>query len=359
MATLTEAAYYTRTGVKWGVVALVGLMVGRIFFGALIAWWKATHPPPPPPPTVGFGKLPAIQFPDTIQPDLEYSLETVSGTTPVLNDQTAVYFMPIKKANLLALERATEKAANLGFVFNPKKISEEVYQWTKTQPLASSLEINIITGNFEIEVNWQTDPGFLKKKQLPNQTQAAKEISGLLRQARLIPIDLVEGRQEIAYFKVVGNKYVKTVSLSEADFVKLSMFRKPIGEDQLLAVTPESENGIVQVMFSGSTDSGERIVSLIYNYFPVDYLNFQTYPLKASSQAWEELKSGQGFVAAVDDGVEQVIVRRVKLAYFDSFKPQNYLQPVYVFEGDNGFIGYVGAVDEEWIQENPYSQPVN
>ncbi len=45
-----------------------------------------------------------------------------------------------------------------------------------------------------------------------------------------------------------------------------------------------------------------------------------------------------------------VVVRNVYLAYYDSFEPQTYMQPVFVFEGDDNFQALVPAVSQEWIE---------
>jgi hypothetical protein len=34
----------------------------------------------------------------------------------------------------------------------------------------------------------------------------------------------------------------------------------------------------------------------------------------------------------------------LELGYFESFAPQEYYQPIYIFKGDNNFIAYVEAV---------------
>jgi len=38
------------------------------------------------------------------------------------------------------------------------------------------------------------------------------------------------------------------------------------------------------------------------------------------------------------------------MGYFDSVVPQHYMQPVYVFEGDGNFVGYVPAVSKDWVE---------
>ena len=72
--------------------------------------------------------------------------------------------------------------------------------------------------------------------------------------------------------------------------------------------------------------------------------------VKTSAQAWEELKAGEGLVASEHQAREEIVVRRITLGFFDSLEAQTFLQPVYVFEGDNNFVGYVAAVDDAWVE---------
>ncbi|NMB56402.1 hypothetical protein GYA19_00515, partial [Candidatus Beckwithbacteria bacterium] len=52
---------------------------------------------------------------------------------------------------------------------------------------------------------------------------------------------------------------------------------------------------------------------------------------------------------------DKIMIRNISLAYFDSKLPQKYLQPIYVFEGDDNsnreFIAYIPA-----LQNNIYEQ---
>ena len=76
---------------------------------------------------------------------------------------------------------------------------------------------------------------------------------------------------------------------------------------------------------------------------------FATYPLKTASEAWEDLKSGKGFIANLGDNNEGVLkIRRVYLAYYDAGVYTEFYQPIVVFEGDNKFTAYVPAVDSQY-----------
>ena len=68
--------------------------------------------------------------------------------------------------------------------------------------------------------------------------------------------------------------------------------------------------------------------------------------------AFSELQNGQAYIANLglnkDDDVLKI--RRVYLAYFDPDIVTEYYQPIYVFEGDNGFIAYLPAVTPDYYQ---------
>ncbi|MDO8741824.1 MAG: hypothetical protein Q7J11_01620, partial [Candidatus Roizmanbacteria bacterium] len=70
------------------------------------------------------------------------------------------------------------------------------------------------------------------------------------------------------------------------------------------------------------------------------------YPIKTGDQAWTELNNGKGFVVAGTQGQKNIVIKDMKLRYFDPDIYQNYLQPVYVFLGEGDFAAYVPAVKE-------------
>ncbi len=348
MATLTETAYYARKTISYGAIGIVAFFITRGLLLAGIAYYRKLHPPPPPPPTVLFGKLPAIVYPEKSQPALIYRLETVTGSTPDLGDRATVYFMPVRQANLLALDRMKNLAKILNFDSEPEQLSPTRYKWWRDNPLPTALTADIISGSFELLASWQTDNTILTQKNLPDGGQAVYEAQNFLQNAGLLANDLLTGKTTITWLKTDVRDLIKAMSLSEADFVRIDFFRAPIND--LIVYTPNIERGVVSLVFSGNRTTGKRVVELNYNYFPVNYDQSATYPIKSSSQAWEELQANQGFVAGVDPEADNVVVRKISLGYFDSPIPQHYLQPVYVFEGDGNFVGYVSAIDASWIE---------
>lgn len=348
MATLTEAAYYSRNIIKFGVIGIVTLLILRSLVIAGVAYWRKTHPPPPPPPTVLFGKLPALEFVENDYSISSFKLETVTSSTPYLGDRAKVFFMPIRQASLLGLERMEFQASKLGFSGEPEQLSPRRYQWTKDRPLPTTLIADIISGSFSLDVTWQQNSGLLSQKNLPDRAEAIAEAQSILHEAELLPEDLINSGAKVSFLKADVGEMVPAISLSEADFVRVDFFRSPI--EEMLVYAPNPKRGVVSLTFSGSKTAGKRVVELKYNYFRVNYEQSATYPLKTSQTAWNELQSGAGYVAYVDKEVKTAVVRKITLGYFDSAVPQHYLQPVYVFEGDGSFVGYVAAVDALWIE---------
>lgn len=350
MATLTETAYYARQMIKYGGIGLVVFLLLRAGLILGVGYWRKLHPPPPPPPDVLFGKLPGLSFPQETQPILAYTLETVTGTTPDLGDRARVYFMPIRTANLLALDKMKQQVEVFGFKDNPEQLSSTRYRWTSDVPLPAVLMADVISGSFKLEVDWQADANILTGENLPPESQAISEAQDYLQNASLLPEDLLLGQAKFTVLRADVGTLVKAVSLSEADFVRVDFFRAKV--DDLEVYPPNPDRGIVSVLLSGVRTSGKRVVEVNYNYFPVDYEKSGTYPIKTSAEAWAELQAGQGFVARVDENVKQVTVRKIGLGYFDAPVPQNYLYPIYVFEGDDNFVGYVPAIASEWLESN-------
>ncbi len=350
MATLTEFAYHTRKFVKYGGAALIFIIVGRLILNMAINLWKQLHPPPPPPPTVAFGKLPALTFPVSDYDGLfKYQVETPNQKLPVFPDRATIYFMPSIQANLLALDKAKQKAVLLGFTQAPQPFKdEEVYRWVKNEVAARILEMNIISGTFTLTYSWENDPTILSQKNLPGEEQAKIEISNFLQKAGLYEEDLQLGEKKVSYLKTSGRKLLPAVSLSEANFVQVEMFRADI--EELPVLTPDPSKGIISFTLSGAADSQRKIVSVDYNYFPVKYDSFATYPIKTAATALEQLKSGQGFIASWNKSENRtIIIRRVYLAYLDIKQPQKFLQPIIVFQGDDNFTAYVPAVTSQWV----------
>lgn len=351
MTGLTKVAIGARKTIRYGLYFIIFISLGKILLDLSISVYKRIFPSPPPPPTVKFGTLSVIPFPKNgITAKLSYILETPEGGLPTtIPTQAKVFFMPKTNANLLALDVAKEKARAMGFTNDPEQLSDTLYKFTH-QNFPTSLTMNIITGTFSISYDLASDRTPLDLK--PHVAEvAASEFRSTLSAGSILPKDL-DGPTTHSFFKLSDGKLVPALSLSESDVVKVNLFRKKY--DELPSMTGDPNEGNVWAIMSGSQTREQKIIASEYHYYSVDESQFSTYPIKTPTQAYEELANGSAFIADLGlnkDG-DSVKIRRIYLAYFDPEEPTDFYQPIYVFEGDNGFVAYTPAVTVDYYSGN-------
>lgn len=348
MATLTQVAITTRKVVRYSIYLIIFLIVGRIVLGIAVGIIQKLFPSPPPAPTVTFGKLPKLPFPTNKDlPTLTYNMQTPEGSLPTFSTQAKVYFMPIPRADLLSLDKARQEAANLGYTNNPTQISESIYQFSTPDNL-SMMEVNIVTGTFSLGYNLNSDSSPLSSRP-PTADNAGTTAKTFLNRANLLPDDL-SGPVTQEYLKVQNKQLINAISLSEANLIKINLFRKDY--DKLPAVTPNPNQANVWFVVSGDNSPTKQVVGAQFYYYPVDETQFSTYPIRTSSNAFDDLKAGKGYIANLGQNTNgKITIRRVYLAYFDAGVATEFYQPVVVFEGDNGFVAYVPAVTSTYYSE--------
>jgi hypothetical protein len=364
MASLTHVAIVSRKSIRYGIYLLVFLLIARFLVGAGITLYKTIFPEPPPEPEVEFSILPNLPFPDkTVPENITYKLETAEGGLPTFVEQLPVYFMPPIASNIRALEFARQKATALDFEPDGKIIVENVpsvYTFNKRNSPAT-LTMNIVTGVFSINYDLNADPSAIENLP-PDPEKATKDMQQLLKNAGLFREDLISGPTSHEFLKIEGGDIVKAPSQSEADFIKVNLFRKNFAfrDIELPSMTPEYPEANVWFMIAGGSGVQNPIIAAEYHYFPVDEQQSSTYPIKTSQQAWEDLQAGKGFIANLgnnEDGGE-VTIRKVYLGYYDAGQYTQYLQPIAVFEGDNSFIAYVPIVSGDlYGKEAPTETP--
>jgi hypothetical protein len=348
---LSLMAHYGRSAIKYGLIALVVFIVGRFALNTAAQLYRTLNPPGPPAPTMGFGLLPSPTFPAQLPEERpqQLVLETVGQRLPTFGTQARVYFVPGYQPDLLALDQAKQKAAELGFLFEPEKISNQVYRWRQRAPLPASLEIDIVNNLFELKVDWASSVTLLDKKFIPDDKQATSEVRTLLRNIQLNAPDLATASPRIKYLKALAGETRQAESFSTADFTQADLFRNVPGGYP--SVTSEAGRGVIRVLFSGSRNAGERVLFFSSQYYPVVWENVQTYPLQTTNQAWQQLQAGEGYVTNKGTG-NPAVIRNAYLAYYEPPLPNSYYQPVYVFEGDNGFQALVPALDPQVYKSN-------
>lgn len=343
---LTEVAYYTRRIIKWFAIALGILFFLLIVWKPLIKIKNFIIPPLPAKPTVQFGILPALplnKFPKS--KEIQFILQTPTGELPKdLPKIGKVYLMPVLKPSLFDLDRAKRIAKILGFSPNPQEITDVVYRF-KHPDSPAVLDINIVNQTFAISYDLAEDQKLLSLRPR-SEKEAVEAVKTFLSTTGFYPDDLQEGQVTTQLLKVEGGEIREAIALSEANFVKVNFFRKDY--DGLPVISANPLQSTVWFVVAGRTQN--NIIAGEYHYFPIDETQSSTYPLKSVKQAWNELIEGKGYILNGADQT-QAIIRRIQLVYLDLGQPQQFLQPVYVFEDAEGgktIRAIVPAVSEKY-----------
>lgn len=360
--TLTETARLTKRA------AAVLLFLLAAFFTTKSVWVRARtvlFPPQVPPPEVAFGKLPLLQIPGLPLKegaDPGYVVDTKTGRLPTdLPDRAKVYKIMLPTPTHLSSTRAKELASKLGFSEAPQKISSSEYRWENPEE-GKTLKMNITTGNFKLETDIKKLQG-LTPSSPPSTATAVAQAQRFLQNLNLLSDDYLEGRKEATYLKIEGETLRKVESLSEAQLTRVDFFREI---DEQPIVGPKPYEGLIYLILAK-----EEVPFIFFNSWPLDPLQSTTYPIKGVEQVWSEVEQGGAritflapaetdpFISYEPQDPETIFVRRIFLAYFDSDKLQDYLQPVYILEGSARtsdrvqlkFIAYLPAVADDWVQE--------
>lgn len=348
MTRLTQVSIITRKTIRYFLYSIIGIIILRGAILGAIRVYRHFFPPPPPPPTVAFGKMPKLPFPQKDVPsNLQFRLETATGSLPNLPYLAKVFYMPKVSPTLLSLDYAQKKAINLGFDGEQNQITETVYSF-KNSKYPSDLKISIATGVFSISYNLAEDPSPLNKKP-PAPEIAATKARSFLSRANLLAKDL-SGPTKTEPVRLEGTKIIGAVSLSDANFVKVNFFRKDY--DEYPAVTPDPNEANVWLIVSGDSQREKEIIAGEYHYFAVDETKYATYPIKTAQQAWDELVAQKAYIASLGENQDQQItIRRIYLAYYDAGVQTSFYQPVIVFEGDRNFKAYLPAIVDQYYGE--------
>jgi len=343
MTNLTDVTWMIRKGLVYGSIGSVVMAILGI--GVWMAVQRTTIVPPVPTPTPGlaFGSLPPVDFLNSKKRPSSYELLLIEGKPPEATSSAKVYFVPKKAPTLFSRKNAIDLASSLGFTGEPTITNTTMYKYTD-QSSGSMLTIDTPYKYFTYSKGSIEPAGY--KATNPDTTKTLLDTAyGYFSRNGVWNEDLKESR--ITFVVWTGSGFVPDIAQKRTSFVRVGYLNPSAEGSPIVTDDPQLTN--VYVTLATNLDDKREILEAKYQYFAPDINVSSTYPAISGQQAWDELVKGNGYIASSINEGPKAVIRRIYLAYFQPDRYQAYLQPVWVFEGDSGFIAYVPAIDPQYV----------
>lgn len=337
--TLTETATFTKKLLILSAVLLVILIVGGFGYQAYRKYQLSQIPPVEEKPDVKWGILPKTNLPvsGVSSSNYSYTLDTTTGSVPKdLPKLIKVYFVPKLGTTLLSADKAKDLASSFKFTNGPQMLSETKYRFT--DDTGGTFTVDLSSGNFKYKRVLATDSALLQDEFIADDSKISTDFKNFLNSKDLLKDQLKNGRSKVLY-----DKFPQTENLSAT----ISLWQEDV--DKLEIITDKFTTGLIKGVMTKFQNELQKFLELDYTFWQVDQTNFSTYPIKTGDVAFAELQAGQSAVV-IEPLKPRVSITKVSLAYFLSEDYPQYLQPVYLFEGDH-FAAMLPAIIDTYLQK--------
>ena len=346
--TLSQTAILAKQVITISIITIVLGSTSFIGYKIWHAYYLSHLPAVEEKPDTKFGLLPPPDFPGSSvsSSNFSYSVDTSTGSLPKIGIDSGfdkilkTYFIIKSFASLLSSEKSQTLAEKFNIANPPDILSETKYRFKDND---KTLTVDLDTGNFL----YNKEATISGHEVLDSDDKLVSDFEHILNSLGVLNDDLKKGRTKITFLKSSGNDLVSTTLRTEGQAVQISLWPQSIDKKSIF--TPDFNKALVNATVTKSASELSNYISIQFINFPIDTETFATYPIKSADEAYADLKSGKGIVI-LQPAKPQVSISSVYLGYYlsDSYNP--YLQPIYVFEGQN-FVAYVPAVVKEFISQ--------
>lgn len=355
--TLIEITYYSRKFLPVGIIlilvlAIIGFGIQLLFLyfnSQSITQQQSTTQIPLSPI---FDRIQAPIIPEARDPAAyQFILDTFDGTANPEQATSAaqVYFIPQKTASFGFLSKIYLMAQTSGFDTNitQHRLEDKIAVFDDGK---RTLRIDIRNFNFKFDYKLtQDDPLDTAPESLTEQTiisTANTYLSGMDR----YPSDFSAGDTNVIYLAFnPETKQVTTVDrIDQANIAEVDYYLPDLNGYSVVTSTYYNSPHFVMMLLNGGE---QKVIQSTVSYLDRSVDQVGIYPLKTPQQAWEELQGGKGYVVSAKVPEGEVTIKKVFMGYYDPDVYQEYVQPVYVFLGEQEFVAYVPAVTSEYLIE--------
>src|SRR5260370_11452536 len=343
MATLHNATEMTKKLLFW-----LGVGIGCIILLVIIVQFIISLIPKKIiPPTVTFGPLPAIPFPpNTITKNFVFSINTVTGSLPILPDRATVYKVQQPAISLLSLDQAKDLVMRNGFPDNSTKLSDTLYQWQQVNTPFAKISYDIVSLNYNFLTNYLTDPIVAVASNLPDQPGAIESAQNFVTSFNSNVTDIDTAKTQVTRYSIQNATLVPASSIATTQAMQVDFYQKDL--NKIPIYYPNYPHSTMNVVIA-SVNYPNLVAQAKYFHQTVMQDENATYPIKTADEAFKELHDGQAYIANYDGVKTTILIQDMHLAFLASETPQQYLMPIIVFQGNDNFYAFVSAVKDAWI----------
>lgn len=346
---LTELSYYLRKLFPFFLIGLLIILIIFYFFRVLFSYLesqkqKVLYINPI------FGKIQKPVFDNaTSSAQFLFTFDTIEGKPVTATDSAKIFFVPAPTAKFGYREKLYLIAKTLGF--DAKSLQ---YRLNGKEAIfgneKQTLTIDVANFNFTYEYRFASDDAEFRYTSNPTKSTSETKASDFLKSIGRYPEEFARGKTNAIFvYYTPSIKQMRIVEKSqEANAAEVDYYTPDIdGIPVVSSQYPNSHNYVVMSFHSNDI----KVLKAQIRFFEQSQEQIGIYPLKSAEKAYEELRSGKGFVTHFSVETNNVVIKKMFLAYFDKPLYQTYLQPVYVFLGDNDFVGYVPALRDDYFIE--------
>jgi len=305
--------------------------------------FMSLFPKTPDPALVAFGKLPAISFENGIKPpsDVIYKIETVSGDLKEQKSKLKVFEIGKTDVKFGDMSRVNGIAQALQFPTPPILVTNDSATYQDKTDKNKTLQIGILTKNFILKSDYLNNTDLianLEKNEEANKQGAIALLKSLgINQAYYPPEKIT-----LVKYKIDGGKLSEVLTLATTNLERVNFAHADI--DKIPVVYTKYQEPKINVLAANG-----RVLAANVNAADIQLFRFSTYPTRGIAQAFEDLKAGKAIYNKDLNG-KTFNIRDLKMAYLDTDTNESFLQPVYVFVGDDGLEAYVRAISDNYIK---------
>lgn len=333
-------------------ILIIVYYTGQYLLTEGIRFYHSFFPPELPPPAAQYGILPQLrmtQIEMTSNP--EYVLDTSDGRLPVFPDRAKVYRLAERQPNLLSEQQVKDLAENLEFTGTFSRITASEFRWVDGRN-NRVFQGDAVTKNFFLETP-ATRLGTLVTE-VPSITEAdsISQVTGFLRSRGLFSQTDLENLvfnaipTQVAFGQIRQDRQ----TTGAPRLMRINVHREIVNVDPRNNETkhrilgPNPRDSLVNFTVANHRDVF-RFPIINFTYWEVDYEESSEYYIANINEVWNAVTQNRGIVSYLNTesgdfynpittpSISRIEIRNIEIAYYESGEYTQFLQPIYVFEG--------------------------